>query len=161
LNPPLPEGVREIYCIRANGLRGIKRRQIAERETVRFPGNVHWWLRKEPLSGASLVIVPSRSEPFGMVILEAMELGVPVLFEASAGVGEVLKSGIPIHSEDIQGTGDQIVGLLADERRWLDVAQGQLNEMRDYSKRDYAKRVVELWAREMGAEKGQALRRLL
>jgi glycosyltransferase involved in cell wall biosynthesis/uncharacterized protein YjbI with pentapeptide repeats len=51
---------------------------------------VPWEERRRAYHGASLVIVPSRSEPFGLVVLEAMQFGIPVLYPETAGVAEVV-----------------------------------------------------------------------
>jgi glycosyltransferase involved in cell wall biosynthesis len=63
----------------------------------RFPKNCQTpgWLTREKLdelfASASLVLVPSRYEPFGMVALEALRTGAPVLGAATGGLAEILK----------------------------------------------------------------------
>jgi glycosyltransferase involved in cell wall biosynthesis len=62
----------------------------------RFPGACEnrGWLPpgklEELLAEASLVVVPSRYEPFGMVALEAQRQGAPVLAAAVGGLPEVV-----------------------------------------------------------------------
>ena len=62
----------------------------------RFPNNCQTpgWLTREKLdelfASASLVLVPSRYEPFGMVALEALRTGAPVLGAATGGLAEIL-----------------------------------------------------------------------
>jgi glycosyltransferase involved in cell wall biosynthesis len=62
----------------------------------RFPQNcsVPGWLSREALDDlffrASLVLVPSRYEPFGMVALEALRMGAPVLGTATGGLAGIL-----------------------------------------------------------------------
>jgi glycosyltransferase involved in cell wall biosynthesis len=58
---------------------------------------VGWDKRGEAFRGASAMVVPSRSEPFGMVILEAMQYRVPVIYPIypiDSGAAEVLENGI-------------------------------------------------------------------
>ena len=62
----------------------------------RFQENccVPGWLSRDALDvlflKASLVLVPSRYEPFGMVALEALRMGAPVLGTATGGLAEIL-----------------------------------------------------------------------
>ena len=60
---------------------------------------------KQQFSEVDLAIMPSRTEGFGLVALEAMSAALPVLVSANSGFGEALKkipfgSQCVIHSED-------------------------------------------------------------
>ncbi|MBN2350768.1 MAG: pentapeptide repeat-containing protein [Bacteroidales bacterium] len=56
---------------------------------VELLGELQWKERYLAFDGASLIIVPSRSEPYGLVIAEAIKWGVPVLYTADAGIAEL------------------------------------------------------------------------
>lgn len=47
----------------------------------------------ECINGADMFILPSIFEPFGIVIVEAMTLGVPVLATSNSATGELINSG--------------------------------------------------------------------
>jgi len=58
------------------------------------------------------VWMPSVSEPFGIVPLEAMQADVPVIISNQSGVSEILKHAIKIDFWDTFAMADSIYGLL-------------------------------------------------
>jgi glycogen synthase len=61
---------------------------------------------------SDVFVMPSVSEPFGLVPLEAMRTNVPVIVSKQSGVAEVLKHAIKVDFWDVHGTADAIWGLL-------------------------------------------------
>ncbi len=57
-------------------------------------------------------VMPSVSEPFGIVPLEAMQADVPVIISNQSGVSEILKHAIKIDFWDTYAMADSIYGLL-------------------------------------------------
>jgi glycosyltransferase involved in cell wall biosynthesis len=57
-------------------------------------------------------VMPSVSEPFGIVPLEAMQFNVPVIISYQSGVAEVIKNAIKIDFWDTLEMADAIYGLL-------------------------------------------------
>ena len=136
------------FAIIATGLRETQRSR--GRDLVSFPGWLPWERRQRGFETASLIVVPSRAEPFGMIVLEAMEQGIPVLFDKRAGVGEVLESGIRIDPEKTQEVADLIIKLLNDEQLWLEYAESELREIESYAERGYERRMMALWLQLVG-----------
>jgi glycosyltransferase involved in cell wall biosynthesis len=93
-------------------------------------------------AGAGVLIVPSRSEPFGMVILEAMQHRVPVIYPAASGAAEVLTSGVKIDPSDIDAIGEQVSRLLGELTEWETLVRDQAREIDAYPARDYDDRLV-------------------
>ncbi|KAI8513110.1 hypothetical protein Bbelb_097490 [Branchiostoma belcheri] len=66
---------------------------------------------------AHLVLMPSRAEPFGLVGLEAMAAGVPVLISDQSGLADLVNKFVPEFRHSVlRITGDDSV----DVRRWAD-----------------------------------------
>jgi glycosyltransferase involved in cell wall biosynthesis len=57
-------------------------------------------------------VMPSVSEPFGIVPLEAMQFNVPVIISNQSGVAEILENAIKIDFWDTYSMADAIYGLL-------------------------------------------------
>lgn len=66
---------------------------------------------------ATVFALPSRSEPFGIAILEAGAFGVPVVASRTGGIPEIITSrryGILVEPEDAPQLADALAELLAD-----------------------------------------------
>ncbi len=67
------------------------------------------------LEAAVMFVLPSRREPFGIVVLEAGVFGLPVIASAVGGVTEILnhgETGCLVPSDDVNALADQILFLL-------------------------------------------------
>ncbi len=70
------------------------------------------------MEGARLFVLPSRSEPFGIVLLEAGYLGIPVIATAVGGVPEIIESdcnGWLVPADDAYGLASAISRLVHDD----------------------------------------------
>jgi glycosyltransferase involved in cell wall biosynthesis len=69
------------------------------------------------LSGFDLFVSPSRSEPFGLAIVEAMAVGLPVIATTSEGAREIIdynQNGRLVPVGDLEALANAIVELLSD-----------------------------------------------
>jgi L-malate glycosyltransferase len=75
----------------------------------------------ELLACTDLFLLPSENEAFGLVALEAMACGVPVVATRTGGIPEVVEDGVsgylaPIG--DVAAMADAALDLLGDDERW-------------------------------------------
>ena len=61
---------------------------------------------------ADLFVMPSVSEPFGLVPLEALENDVPVIISKQSGVSEVLTNALKVDFWDIEEMANKIIAVL-------------------------------------------------
>lgn len=76
----------------------------------------------ELLACADLLLLPSASESFGLVALEAMAAGVPVVATRAGGIPEVVEEDVTGHMGDVgdvETMADAAVSILADDRTWV------------------------------------------
>ena len=60
---------------------------------------------------SDVFVMPSVSEPFGIVPLEAMRINVPVVISKQSGVSEILQHALKIDFWDVDAMADSIYGL--------------------------------------------------
>ncbi len=74
------------------------------------------FLRGEELArvykAADMFVMPSVSEPFGLVPLEAMISQVPVLVSKESGVSEILSTALKSHFWDVDDMADKVISVL-------------------------------------------------
>ncbi len=86
------------------------------------------------IEGARLFVLPSRSEPFGIVLLEAGYLGIPVIATAVGGVPEIIESdrnGLLVPPDDPDDLASAISRLLNDHTsasRYVGAMKQRVNE---------------------------------
>jgi glycosyltransferase involved in cell wall biosynthesis len=112
---------------------------------IAAPGALGWDKRGTAFRGASALLVPSRSEPFGMVILEAMQHRVPVIYPAESGAAEVLQSGVKIVGGDTAAMAEAVMRLLGDLGAWEEAVVTAAHEIERYPERDNDDRLIRVW----------------
>jgi glycosyltransferase involved in cell wall biosynthesis/GT2 family glycosyltransferase len=99
---------------------------------------VHWrgWSPgpEHALADADLLCVPSRSEAFPLVILEAMARRVPVVASAVCAVPDMLDdghAGAVVDDISVAGWRDALADLLARPQDWRDLGERGFDRMRE------------------------------
>jgi N-acetyl-alpha-D-glucosaminyl L-malate synthase BshA len=75
----------------------------------------------ELMACADLLLLPSASESFGLVALEAMASGVPVVASNAGGLPEVIEDGVTGHLGnvgDVEAMAEAGISILSDNAKW-------------------------------------------
>jgi glycosyltransferase involved in cell wall biosynthesis len=84
----------EIYGPDDGSLNQIQKMIISDPdlERVRYKGSLQPHQVTEVLRSSDLLVLPSKNEPFPMVVLEALSVGTPALIMASSGIANLIRS---------------------------------------------------------------------
>jgi glycogen(starch) synthase len=127
------------------------------RERIRFTGRLPTEEVDRQLQGADLFVAPSLYESFGLIFLEAMRWGTPVIGTRAGGIPEVVedgKSGLLVPPNDARALTSALVILLqnADLRRRIgEAGRSRVESM--FSDRIMAARVASLYGRAVRPKK--------
>ncbi|MFH1132675.1 MAG: glycosyltransferase [Pseudomonadota bacterium] len=102
---------------------------------VQFVGQLEGNDRAAALAGAEVVAYPGRDEVFGLVPLEALLCGSPVVVADDSGCGEVIQKvggGIVVSQGDLKALSLALADILADGEGWkpnISEAQVQIRQL--------------------------------
>ena len=117
-------------------------------QKVRFVGHVEERELREFYRQAELFVMPSRQEGFGLVFLEAMAFGKPVVGGAVGGTLDVIVEGVTgyvVAYGDVEALADRLICLLRDEDlRQRMGAAGQQRVIAHFTFESFQKQLVEL-----------------
>ena len=101
------------------------------------------------LGASTVLVVPSRQEAFGRVLIEAMAMGVPVVAARVGGIPEVCTDGhtaLLVPAEDPHALADAVVRTLEDRAGTAMRVHAAIEDVRTrFSLADHAKQVCRLY----------------
>jgi glycosyltransferase involved in cell wall biosynthesis len=100
------------------------------------------------MDAMDVVVHTSRGEPFGLVLLEAMALGKPVVAAADGGPSEILTdgSGLLYPPGDHHALADAVNRILSDPESRRRLQEGARRRVEDFTARETARKVAALLA---------------
>ncbi|WP_017792751.1 glycosyltransferase [Leucobacter salsicius] len=117
--------------------------------TTSFDGALRRSELAERIRAAALMVVPSHSETFGLVALEAAASGVPVIARATGGLREAVDDGVTgllISGDDPQVWATAIAELLADTERLERMGRASREHALESSWASSADRLIEAYS---------------
>jgi glycosyltransferase involved in cell wall biosynthesis len=129
--------------------------RIAKRLLRDLPEQTRWWPELSPeelaaeLDRATILVLPSRREGMGRVVVEALCRGRPVLGSATGGIPDLVRdgeNGILVNPDDTDGLADALVRLLSDRALVERLAAGARASVDRYlvTPEQYAESVADL-----------------
>ncbi len=113
--------------------------------SVLFSGFVRDKQKNKLLARTDVFIMPSVSEPFGLVAVEAALRHTPVIVSKTAGVSEVMPSSIAIDFWDVEKMADTVAALLEDQGFYTEVAEKQLEELKSATWQNSAQKMKQVY----------------
>lgn len=107
---------KTVFIIAGSGDMETEMIELAARlgisDSLLFAGFVRGREQERLLRDADVLVMPSVSEPFGIVPLEAIAQGTPVVISKESGVAEVVTHALKVNFWDVDEMAHQVVSIL-------------------------------------------------
>ena len=121
------------------------RRGIADR--FHFAGFLRGKEVYEMLKGSDVFIMPSVSEPFGIVPLEAMQIGTPAIISKQSGCAEILENVIKTDYWDVNAMADAIYSIITYPAMYNSLCEEGLKEVNEIVWKKAGAKVIDIYNR--------------
>jgi glycosyltransferase involved in cell wall biosynthesis len=103
---------------------------------------------------ADLYVMPSTSEPFGLVALESLKNNTPMIISKQSGVSEVVQNALKVDFWDVDEMTNKIVSILRHPELYSELKENSFQEVQKFNLEEPAqkcidcyKKVLERWKR--------------
>ena len=114
-------------------------------DRVTFLGYVSDDQLKRIFCTSDVLVLPSVSEPFGIVALEAMASGVPTMVSKTSGVAEVVKSCLTVDFWDTDEMASKILSMLAYSPLSDEMRESSITETESITWDESARRTIDVY----------------
>ena len=107
-----------------------------------------WFSKKDVYKAfklADVFVMPSVSEPFGLVALEAIKNHIPVIISKQSGVSEVLKHCLKVDFWDVNELTNKLVGVLRYKTLHKELKENSIEESKKFNLDEPAKKVIHVY----------------
>jgi glycosyltransferase involved in cell wall biosynthesis len=112
----------------------------------------HNWAKQSKIpsfyKSADICVFPSRHEGFGIVILEAMASGVPMIASDIPSFREIISNGIDgrtFKSQDVEALSKEVIALYRDPHLMREITHNALEKVKEYSWEKIAEKYISLY----------------
>ncbi len=118
------------------------------KSNIKFEGWIEFEILSNFINRTRLLVVPSVTEPQGIVVLEGMACGVPVIGSKTGGIPDMIKhdtNGWLVKKNDPQALARLINDALIDDNKLEKIGEKALETAKKFSKKIFEKRTAELY----------------
>jgi len=97
---------------------------------------------------ADIILFPSLRESFGLITLEGMAMGIPVIGARSGGIKGIIENkedGILVEPKDYKDLANKIKLLTENQKLYKKIVENGLQKVESYCSRKYVKTIKSLW----------------
>ena len=128
----------------------VQAHRLGIEDRVHFAGFMNPSEVDEVLLHSRVLVMPSVSEPFGLVALEAIRCGIPVILSKQSGVKEVLNRALLVDFWDHEKLADQILAALRLKGLSQQLVEEGMLQLSQLSWENSAQRCIEEYRRLLG-----------
>jgi glycosyltransferase involved in cell wall biosynthesis len=114
---------------------------------VLFAGFLHGDQLDRIFRMADLLVMPSVSEPFGLVPLEALHHEVPVIISKQSGIAEVLHHALKVDFWDTREMANKIISVLRHQSLHQVLRENGTSEVQRFRWSDCAQQCLKIYSR--------------
>lgn len=155
----LNSDARFIFCGSGDMLEQLRvqAHRLGVEDRVHFAGFVEPSAVDDILVHSKVLVMPSVSEPFGLVALEAIRCGIPIIISKQSGVREVLHRALQVDFWDHEKLADQILAALRLPSLSKQLVEEGMDQLQQLSWEKSAQRVIEVYRQHLGTTYYQAI----